>query len=479
MSWNCRGIINLGIQSILIDYVCKNRLHVVALQETHLNGQSLYIPNYKIYRRDRNNNGGGVALLIRKDISSRQISIGNTHKFETIAVELLSTVGNLVVASVYSPTYTPNFPNVLNTIFNVPNIIAMGDFNAKSPAWNGCAFNQAGHALLDFQEDSLVRILHPDRHTRISARGDASSTLDFFITNTHCIISQPSLIDQLLSDHYAIEAVVTASATVPPQIRPNYKKANWVLYKQLLSQEARVLSQLPLTLPDELDTAVDAIVNSILHARDTSIPSHPISWDRRNTPADTLAWIRELRRVNRRLRTCLPSEEDHYRSLKRNAKKALDHLSIRDRNDRWSEFTNSLNENSKNFWRVAKRLRTGPNKFPPLRRPDQSMAIDPKEKVELIADAFLRLHEPGREHIDDLDTPIINRVERWLLQTQHVVRRPFPPFTSAEVNEVWQRWRPFKCPGQDGVQNILLKHLPPPFVDALTQLYNASLRINF
>lgn len=78
MSWNCRGIINLGTQSILIDYVCKNRLHVVALQETHLNGQSLYIPNYKIYRRDRNNNGGGVALLIRKDIIHTYISCATT-----------------------------------------------------------------------------------------------------------------------------------------------------------------------------------------------------------------------------------------------------------------------------------------------------------------------------------------------------------------------------------------------------------------
>lgn len=478
VSWNCRGISDNGTQTLLTQFSNTERPHVICLQETHLDGQPWYVPNYTIYRRDRNSRGGGVALLIRKDLRSRRVTIGNTYAIESVAAEISGPEGKFTVASVYSPRYTPSFKNVLNTIFGVPNIIVMGDLNAKGIAWNRCDWNQAGHALSEFLEDTIVRVLHPTRHTRISERGDPPSTLDFILTNSTSPISQPEILDQLLSDHYAIMAVINANTTKPQQ-RPNYLKANWVQYKLLLDIEAITITNLPLENPEQIDVAVATIRNSILSARDMSVPLHSVSWEKRDTPPDTMALIREIRRLNRWLNTCSTADEKIIRSLIKNAKSSLKSLSNRDRNARWSKFTGSLNESSKNFWRISKRMRAGPTKFAPLQKPDGTLAIDAEEKVELIADAFLGLHEPGRVHINELDNPIIEMVDDWLVQTRQANSRPFRPISSAEVIEVWSRWRPFKCPGQDGIQNILLKHFPPSFTDAITKIYNVSIAKNY
>ena len=57
------------LKSILI----KNDIHICALNETRLDEEiddcEIEIPCYSIIRKDRNRNGGGVAIYIHKDIS--------------------------------------------------------------------------------------------------------------------------------------------------------------------------------------------------------------------------------------------------------------------------------------------------------------------------------------------------------------------------------------------------------------------------
>lgn len=473
-SWNCQGCSSNAALSNLNHHLQNTRPHVMALQETYLKGQTVYIPNYHVIRRDRvGQHGGGVALLIRKDISCRPLSVGHTHTLEVIAAELNTSVGTLAVASVYSPRHTPGFLNQLSTLFNAHHdLIAMGDLNAKNHAWNGGSPNQSGRALMQLVEDSQVRVLHPDNYTRVSTRGDRPSTIDFFITNSHRQIENPSIIHELLSDHYAISASIHASV-VPPVQRPNYRKANWVQYKQLLTLESQALSELPLLSPEQIDLAVDAIQDSILSARNTSVPTHPIHYERRDTPPDTLAVLKEKRRWTRALSTCTPDERILIRSIVRNLKSALKTLSNRDRNDRWTQFTGTLNESPKNYWRVSKRLRRGPTRSPPLKRPDGTLSIDAAEKREMLADAFLELHDPGRPLDPVRDSPVEDSVAAWLNEHFDTESHPFQNFTAADAETVWASWRPFKCPGMDGIQNTLLKHLPTPFSEVIVKIFNA------
>ena len=473
VSWNCDGISNLGTQALLVNYLQDKRPHLFALQETKLNGQPVYFPSYKVFRRDRNSDGGGVALLVRSDISARSVSVGNTYSIESVMVEVLTSVGKLLVASVYSPHYTPGFASHLAKFFGCENVILMGDLNARSQVWNGCVQNSAGKALLEFLELNPVRVLHPAGHTRLSSRGDRPSTIDFFITNSVKVLTEPVLVDCLFSDHFAVLSTIRA-APMPAVLRPNYKKANWVLYRQVLDREARVLGAAELSEPSQVVDAAEAVTNAILSARDVAVPVRAVTWETRDTPDDTLAVIREIRRLNRRLKNCPAVEVTLIRGLLKIMKVSLRTLAYRDRNKRWSEFTGSLStENPKNYWRIAKRMRNGPTKSSPILRPDGTTAVDPVDKAEIVADTFLALHEPGRVFDAVRDAPIVDVVNRWLAQTANVEERPFPPFTSEELIGVVARWRPFKCPGLEGIQNVLLKHFPMSFFDVVVNLFNA------
>lgn len=68
------------------------------LNETKItNSYNLKMSNFNCYRKERNNNYGGVALLIRNNIPHIKINITN-NKLEMIAIRLASGV---VLVSIY------------------------------------------------------------------------------------------------------------------------------------------------------------------------------------------------------------------------------------------------------------------------------------------------------------------------------------------------------------------------------------------
>ena len=50
---------------------------IIALQETKLNNQPVCLKNYKIYRKDRDSNGGGVLLAVHNILPSISININS------------------------------------------------------------------------------------------------------------------------------------------------------------------------------------------------------------------------------------------------------------------------------------------------------------------------------------------------------------------------------------------------------------------
>lgn len=64
----------------------------------------------------------------------------------------------------------------------------------------------------------------------------------------------------------------------------------------------------------------------------------------------------------------------------------------------------------------------------------------------------------------------INNLTRSKASNPH-----FKPITIDELTSTIRLLRPFKAPGNDGIQNILLKNLPAEAIDYLTILFNACL----
>jgi hypothetical protein len=135
--------------SELVNIVKDNNLNIVALSETWLtkdtNSQTVSFDGYTLFRKDRQNRGGGVGMYVTSTIrcSTFDVNFINDDTFEYLLLELNLARVRVLIASFYRP---PNY-NLINFCDNLESlmlnvfpafdeVICLGDFNvdfSKSP----------------------------------------------------------------------------------------------------------------------------------------------------------------------------------------------------------------------------------------------------------------------------------------------------------------------------------------------------------
>ena len=131
------GNLKTKLPDVAVDSTFKNA-DVVSLNETHLSANDILTPemmglppDVAIFHHDRNNRGGGVALLVKKKMDAQEIAIN--VPCEIVAVKI-STPLEMVILSVYRPPSEPitQFSNCITQVIaeftHMPTCI-MGDFN--------------------------------------------------------------------------------------------------------------------------------------------------------------------------------------------------------------------------------------------------------------------------------------------------------------------------------------------------------------
>ena len=112
--------------------------HVISINETYLSQtdkltpQIMHLtPDFTIFRKDRNNNGGGVALIVNQSLSPELITIDTPCE---VVVVKMSIPTEMVIMSTYRPPSTPihSFTHEMSqiiTLFNDMPVCVIGDFN--------------------------------------------------------------------------------------------------------------------------------------------------------------------------------------------------------------------------------------------------------------------------------------------------------------------------------------------------------------
>jgi hypothetical protein len=126
---------------------------LAAVCETKLISRRKFtVPDYSIYRSDRNKHGGEALLLIHNDLSHGRVNKSVNSKMETIAVIVHSTqYKRLLIVSRYNPPNNTLSCNDLEALFaaNVPTDL-LGDFNSKHIAWHCETIDRNGTILLQY-----------------------------------------------------------------------------------------------------------------------------------------------------------------------------------------------------------------------------------------------------------------------------------------------------------------------------------------
>ena len=116
---NINGITNKHTE--LIHYLNEHNPQFVTINESKIRKQhTIRIPNYHVIRKDRENQGrgvgGGVAILIRKDIKFNQLDTSEFDE-EFLAISFESDKRKIALATIYNPPGTS--PSVENFKFIV------------------------------------------------------------------------------------------------------------------------------------------------------------------------------------------------------------------------------------------------------------------------------------------------------------------------------------------------------------------------
>ena len=196
--------ISMNINSIrgkkleLLAFIDFHQPHVVAIQETKTDSSiatSELFPEtcpYSVYRKDRNIHGGGVMLLVHKDISHMPITELENDS-ESVWVKVFANKTSHFVASWYRPPGSTSeefqlFREQLNYIRThhkgkkLPSVYVLGDFNFKDidwpnrlSKWGSTLSLSEGQILIDIMNDhGLEQMVHfPTRE---------KNTLDLILT---------------------------------------------------------------------------------------------------------------------------------------------------------------------------------------------------------------------------------------------------------------------------------------------------------
>lgn len=464
VSWNANGVLNKQqeIPFFLQDY----QVDVLLLQETFLRPcHSWKIPNYSIYRNDRENGaGGGTAIIIRNSLPHHlptPAPILQTTETTTIQVPIASNL-SLQLTSAYIPPKQPFSRRdfAILTSSQMPSFIA-GDLNSKHTAWGCRTSNFKGITLLNYSTNADIQIHSPSSPTHFGFY--QPDILDIAISRHLPQPPQITVLQALSSDHLPVLFSLSCSPlrTSPPPVT----RINWSAFPNHLQ-----LGPLPtLRTPADVDKETCQLTSEISQALSSCTTSHPHSPYSPQLPPEIRDLIRSKNRWRKR------AQRTRHPDDRRTANRLVEEVreKIRDfKNESWDKFTASLPEgHPRNLWRVTKRLRLQPSPSIHPLHGARGLVYSDKAKANTFAHAMELQFSPN-EHLGDDET------ERTVseLSLSDAPSTPIDFISPSEIHSLLKLLNTNTAPGPDLIPNRALKLLPPRGIARLTNLFNAILR---
>lgn len=237
LQWNARSVENKGdqLRSVMYNY------QVLCLQETWWSADddtALDKCNFKYatFDRPRGQNGGGVAVVVRKDIQFERIDIREHPGLEIVGVRLLNLEKKISVFSVYRVPDWRVSQETRTDLFEFfdaleGGTILCGDFNAHHTMWSTYC-NSEGNALAEGVSSSSFVVLNDHAcSTLIPRPGERLGSPDVRLATKEIEtqIEWRVLDNNLSSDHLPIEIKLFAGPTTSYTERHclNTRRVDW------------------------------------------------------------------------------------------------------------------------------------------------------------------------------------------------------------------------------------------------------------
>jgi hypothetical protein len=469
----CINICHVNIRSLsrskllAIQVSLANVYDIITISETHLHqgvGNDLFeLKGYHdILRKDRNGNGGGVALFIKENISFKRVYKYEKDNLEAIWVSLNSIQGKILICCCYRPpdrrVFWDDFSGCLDEVKNdqINNVFVLGDLNADFNTANGRKLN-----YMCQMQNMTCLIKEPTRITNVSA-----TILDQIITNSPNFVHETRVTPPISSnDHCTVGARLNFKVKKEIAYQRtvwNYKDADFPQFRQtLLHAKFDECFQ-----TENVDQACSKWTSIFLTIAKTCVPNKEVTI----RPNDSPWYTNELRTLKKKMMRFFhkykksKSNDDwgKYAASRNEYKNGLDNAESNYK----KSLTDSLssNKNSKTWWSTVKWLlgKGGDTSYPSLNVNGKQVS-DNQEKAQAFNEFFL-----SHSNIDDSNANLPDD-DNFPNNLDSITA------TEEEVHDLLKCIDTTKATGPDGISPKLLYEAGASIVPSLTKLINLSL----
>lgn len=396
--WNARGILNKKYE--LQQFLAEEDVDIMIIGETWLNNNHEFrIPNYKMYRNDRQlRPHGGTAILLKRNIPHASQPKRNSNIEHTILVINPSDNPITIISTYSSPNVTITNAD-LESLFHLNRkTILLGDLNAKHRIWGCHTTNASGRALFDFFEQNDVQLHIPSNPTHYAAQG-RPEILDIAITKNIQHDPQLTVIQDLSSDHNPIMVTINEQKNTSQTI--TRKLTNWTRFHYHLKTHTTSIQALNTIedidkeikiLTEEINTAIEQCTKTVELKGQVPIL----------LPTQVRELIKEKRKARKRAqRTLHPEDINRATQLNNQVRTALKNEHIK----MWENTMEQMNCDRNNIWKIIKSRRATDHEITFLQGA-RGLGYTSSEKAEILADSIenqCTINEPDTDDEDAIN----------------------------------------------------------------------------
>ena len=491
------GLVNSELCSKLDEIfhilVLERKFDIICISETWLDDSisddDIRIPDYELFRRDRNHHGGGVMIYAHENLSPTRRPDLQHDDLENIWIECLLETKRVLVSTCYrSPNASAGEvvkfieglqDSVNKVIIEDPSVLLLlGDFNDKCTVWDSDHNDsELKNKLIDLLHlNNLFQLIKEP--TRITST--TSTILDLIITDSPGYVTNFGVTAPLCNfDHSTIfcEMSLSYKTELPYKRRIwNYNEGDYQLMRSLFSQAP---FEAGIELCDDIDDAVDYFNKTLDMVTSECIPNKDIMVRPRDKPWYHISvtlngithkpkkWLQIRDRSHKKFkRTRNQYHEEIFKSARRDAKAAIN-IAKGLHFDRMFQRLSDPSSSSKQYWSTLKTLygqKVMPN-IPPIKDGDHTYSTA-QDKAEILNEYF---SEQSCVVVpDNFSLPILAYKTDKRLNTINTCEEV--------VNKTLSQLDQSKANGPDGISNRVLKESSEALARPLSHLFTRSIR---
>ena len=462
------------------ELVNDQKFDVLAVTETHLSkdipDHDIALPNYQLFRKDRNRHGGGVCLYVKDEIAASKIPRLDNDDIEILWLKLHVNSKNIFFGVCYRPPgqndqdksiflehLESDLDHVTNLCGNSKHLILTGDFNDRTTDWHSNHTNsELGQDLYNlFNALGLHQIIdEPTRNENI---------LDLIITNKPQLILNHGVLDPIHDlDHCPIYGKLNLHLIkTKPFSRQiwDYKAGD---YNKLNDELLQIPWGMVTGQSENIDDAVTILTDLITQCTNNCIPHKTVTIHPNDKPGMTHK-VKQLFKTARRLhkraqRTQNPHDTERHRQARQTAKQEWKQAQDKYYANIENKLHNSLND-SRTYWKIVKHT-IGNNRTEniPCIIDADAIATTDTEKTEILNNYFASQSTLPPDPNHQLP-PLVLRTQNTLELIQTTPYEVYTLLTKLNTN---------KASGPDMISNKILKEAALPLAEPLSDIFNKS-----